>query len=73
MTSDDGNINIGELADGNTITAKENIDLYVADGIITVNGKTETEQGDITVIANDEDMDDDTTQDLVINQNGKLI
>ncbi|MBR1493546.1 MAG: hypothetical protein IJ601_00640, partial [Acidaminococcaceae bacterium] len=69
VKSQQGNIDIGEISVGNAISARENIDLYVADGVITVTGKTETTHGDITVTA----LDDDTLQNLVIEQNGKLI
>ena len=51
-----GNISIGHnAANDPTIVAKQNVTLYAKEGIITVDGKTETKQGDITVHAHNED------------------
>ena len=51
-----GNISIGHnAANDPTIVAEQNITLYAKEGIITVDGKTETKQGDITVHAHNED------------------
>ena len=51
-----GNISIGHnAANDPTIVAEKNVTLYAKEGIITVDGKTETKQGDITVHAHNED------------------
>ena len=51
-----GNISIGHnAANDPTIVAEQNVTLYAKEGIITVDGKTETKQGDITVHAHNED------------------
>ena len=71
VRSNQGSITIGEaiLEDGrNTVSAKKNIDLYVMDGVITINGHTTTWDGDISVHA----VDDDTSKNLVITENGRL-
>ena len=68
ISSDNGNINVGELQVANAISAKKDIDLHVADGTIRINGTTKTQNGDITVYAHDEDKPDN----IVITQNGKL-
>ena len=64
-----GNISIGHnAANDPTLVAEQNIMLSAKDGTITVDGKTETKQGDITVEA----LDKETTQNIVIRQNGIL-
>ena len=68
ISSDNGNINVGEFQVANAISAKKDIDLHVADGTIKINGSTRTDEGDITVYARDEDKPDN----IVITQNGKL-
>ena len=64
-----GNISIGHnAANDPTVVAKQDVKLSARNGIITVDGKTETEQGDITVEA----LDKETDQNIVIKQNGVL-
>ena len=71
IETDKGNIDIGHnAANDPTIVAEQNVQLTTKDGIITVDGKTMTKKGDITVIARDED--DSTEQNLVITVNGEL-
>jgi hypothetical protein len=66
-----GNISIGQNAASDpTIVADQNVKLTTQDGIITVDGKTMTKKGDITVIARDED--DPSEQNLVITMRGEL-
>ena len=66
-----GNISIGQNAASDpTIDAYQNVKLTTQDGTITVDGKTMTKKGDITVIARDED--DPTEQNLVITMRGEL-
>ncbi len=64
-----GDIKVGEVPVEKAISAKENIDLYVTEGVITVNGHTTTQDGDITVKARNEK----DNQNIVITDNGRLI
>ena len=52
----------------NAILAQKDVNLYVADGVITINGSTHTADGDILVKAWDEKND----QNIVITHDGKL-
>ena len=69
VSSEKGNIKVGEVPTANAILAqKKDVNLYVADGVITINGSTHTAEGDILVKAWDEKND----QNIVITHNGKL-
>ena len=63
-----GGIYVGLYNMGEAISAKQDINLLVKDGVITINGTTKTEEGDISVHA----IDKETDQNIVITQNGKL-
>ena len=52
-----------------TVYAKGDIDVHVTEGVIKVQGKTETATGNITMYAHNEK----DAQNIVINQDGKLI
>ena len=67
---DKGSIHIGDNGpDVQTVYAKDSIDMSVTDGNITIHGKTETTDGDISMQAYNKENE----QNLVIAQNGKLI
>ena len=69
VRSDQGNIKIGVVPVATAISAKKNISLHVAEGVITINGKTQTADGDIVMQAKNEKVD----KNIVITENGKLI
>ena len=52
-----------------TVYAKGDIDVHVTEGVIQVQGKTETAKGNITMDAHNEK----DVQNIVINQDGKLV
>ena len=72
VESGKGDILIGDNgADVKTVSAEQNVKLATQDGTIVVSGKTETRKGDITVLARDED----NNNNLIINGinlNGEL-
>ena len=45
VSSEKGNINVGEVPTANAILAQKDVNLYVADGVITINGSTHTAEG----------------------------
>ena len=70
----EGNIHIGNNGpDTDTVTAKENVTLETANGKITVDGKTSTQDGDITLqAANKEYVEGEDGKNIIINQDGKI-
>ena len=70
IDNQNGNILIGSNGpDVQTVAAKNNVQLSAKDGVIKVQGKTETEEGDIYVSAHSEQ----DGANLVIEQDGKLL
>ena len=70
----EGNIHIGNNGpDTETVTAKENVTLETTNGKITVDGKTSTQDGDITLQASStEYVAGEDGKNIIINQDGKI-
>ena len=69
-----GNIHIGSNGpDTETVTAKENVTLEAVNGKIIIDGKTSTQDGDITLQAsNSEYVEGEDGKNIIINQDGKI-
>ena len=66
-----GNIHIGNNGpDTNTVTARENVSLVTENGKITVDGKTSTQKGDITLKAANKSYEAGTSGQNIIINNG---
>ena len=74
VESGKGDIHIGNNGPTvDTVTAKENATLKTSDGKITVDGKTSTEQGDITLkAANKEYVAGEAGKNIIINHTGQV-
>ena len=72
MKVQDGNIHVGNNGPTvDTVTAKQNVTLETANGKITVDGKTSTQVGDITLkAANKEYVAGEAGRNIIINQTG---
>ena len=72
ISTQDGNIHIGNNGpDVKTVTAKEDVTLETEKGKITVDGKTSTEEGDITLKAASENYTEGAAgQNIIINNDG---
>ncbi|MBO4789597.1 MAG: hypothetical protein J5492_01135, partial [Oxalobacter sp.] len=75
--SDRGNVAIiiseqGDISVGDDIHAKNDIDLYTADGTISIVGNTESEHGDISISAASNRYDKDTAGAIVINSGSAI-
>ena len=74
VKSGEGYIHIGNNdSDTDTVMANKNVTLEVANGKITVDGKTSTEEGDITLkAANKEYVEGEAGKNIIINHTGKV-
>ncbi len=74
VQSGEGNIHIGNNGpDVDTVKARKNVTLETADGKITVDGKTSTRDGDVTLkAANKEYVAGKDGQNIIINHTGKV-